>query len=90
MRTPAGNVLGSRTVLGVMTILILGLAVYLSYIAVNGLPFVPAYRVKVQVANADELAKNSDVRVGGARVGQILSVTPEPPNRSWPHVRCPL
>jgi virulence factor Mce-like protein len=69
----------------VVTILILGLAVYLSYIAVNGLPFVPTYRVKVQVANADELGKNADVRVGGARVGQILTITPEPASKTWPH-----
>ena len=85
MRTPAGKVLGSRVVLGVLTVLILGLAVYLSYIAENGLPFIPTYRVNVQVANADELDKNADVRVGGARVGQILSITPEPPTRAWPH-----
>jgi virulence factor Mce-like protein len=85
MRTPAGKVLGSRLVLGVITILVLGLAVYLSYIAENGLPFVPTYRVNVQVANADELSKNADVRVGGARVGQILTITPEAPSATWPH-----
>ena len=85
MRSTRGHVLGSRLVLGVLTILIVGLAVYLSYIAENGLPFVPTYRVNVQVANADELSKNADVRVGGARVGQILTITPEPPSRSWPH-----
>src|ERR1700722_19595091 len=71
MRTPKSAVLGSRLVLGVVTILIVGLAVYLSYIAENGLPFLPTYRVNVQVANGDELDKNADVRVGGARVGQI-------------------
>src|SRR5262249_1876480 len=70
---------------GVVTILIVGLAVYLSYISENGLPFIPTYRVNVQVANADELSKNADVRVGGARVGQILSIAAEPPSRTWPH-----
>ncbi|HEY1522648.1 MAG TPA: MlaD family protein [Solirubrobacteraceae bacterium] len=85
MRTPGGNVLGSRLVLGVVTIMIIGLAVYLSYIAENGLPFLPTYRVNVQVANADELDKNADVRVGGALVGQILTITPEAPSRLWPH-----
>ena len=77
--------MSNPVLLGTMTILVLGLAVYLSYISVNGLPFVPYYEVKVQVVNADELSKNSDVRVGGARVGQILAVTPEPPSRAWPH-----
>jgi ABC-type transporter Mla subunit MlaD len=63
---------------GTLTVAILALAVYLSYIAENGLPFVPTYQVNVQVANADVLNKNADVRIGGARVGQILAVTPEP------------
>lgn len=85
MRTAREHILGSRLVLGVLTILILLLVVYLSYISENGLPFVPTYRVNVQVANADELDKNADVRVGGARVGQILTITPEPPSRTWPH-----
>jgi virulence factor Mce-like protein len=85
MRASAGKVLGSRLVLGVLTILIVLLAVYLSYIAENGLPFIPTYQVNVQVANADELDKNADVRIGGARVGQILAITPEPPTRTWPH-----
>jgi virulence factor Mce-like protein len=85
MTTQTGSVLGSKRFLGVLTILIVGLAVYLSYVAENGLPFIPTYRVNVQVANADELDKNADVRIGGARVGQILTVTPEPPSRAWPH-----
>ncbi|MFL5823745.1 MAG: MlaD family protein [Solirubrobacteraceae bacterium] len=85
MRRRRETVLGSHLVLGTVTILVVGLAVYLSYIAENGLPFIPTYRVNLQVANADELSKNADVRVGGARVGQILSITAEPPSKSWPH-----
>ncbi|HZU60430.1 MAG TPA: MlaD family protein [Solirubrobacteraceae bacterium] len=85
MTAQKSTVLSSKLFLGVVTILILGLAVYLSYIAENGLPFIPTYRINVQVANADELYKNADVRIGGARVGQILTITPEPPSRAWPH-----
>ena len=85
MRRRKPTVLGSNLVLGVVTILVMGLAVYLSYISENGLPFIPTYRVNVQVANADELDKNADVRVGGALVGQILSITAEPPSKTWPH-----
>ena len=84
-RSFTGAVLGSPMLVGTLTIMILGLAVFISYIAVNGLPFVPYYEVNVQVANADELTKNADVRVGGARVGQILAITPEPATRAWPH-----
>jgi ABC-type transporter Mla subunit MlaD len=46
---------------------------------------VPTYRVNVQVANADEVSKTADVRIGGARVGQVLTITPEPASRTWPH-----
>jgi virulence factor Mce-like protein len=84
---PARNptVLGSPILMGTVTIIVLVIAVYLSYIAENGLPFVPTYRVNIQVANADEVSKNADVRIGGARVGQVLTITPEPPSRTWPH-----
>ncbi len=70
---------------GTITILITVVAVYLSYIAENGLPFVPTYNVKVDVANASELVKNADVRIGGARVGQVLTITPEPATKRYPH-----
>lgn len=83
VRTP--TVLGSPIVVGTLTMIVLGIAVYLSYISENGLPFVPTYRVNVQVANADEVPKNADVRIGGARVGQVLTITPEPASRNWPH-----
>lgn len=63
---------------GTITILVALVAVYLSYIAENGLPFIPTYNINVDVANASELVKNADVRVGGARVGQVLTITPEP------------
>jgi virulence factor Mce-like protein len=75
----------SPVLIGTVTVAILGLAVYLSYIAENGLPFLRTYQVNVQVANADELNKNADVRIGGARVGQILTVSPEPPTAAYPH-----
>src|SRR5581483_11635780 len=70
---------------GTVTILVVIVAVYLSYIAENGLPFVPTYNVNADVANASELVKNADVRIGGARVGQVLKITPEPATKQWPH-----
>jgi phospholipid/cholesterol/gamma-HCH transport system substrate-binding protein len=78
-------VFNNPILVGTVTILVVALAVYLSYIAANGLPFVGTYQVYAQVANADELFKNTDVRVGGARVGQVLVITPEPPSATWPH-----
>jgi virulence factor Mce-like protein len=75
----------SPVLIGTVTVAILSLAVYLSYIAENGLPFLQTYTINAQVANGDELNKNADVRIGGARVGQILSVNPEPATAAYPH-----
>jgi ABC-type transporter Mla subunit MlaD len=77
-RRAAGEIFDNPILVGTITILIAIVAVYLSYIAENGLPFVPTYNIKVDVANASELVKNADVRIGGARVGQVLTITPEP------------
>jgi virulence factor Mce-like protein len=85
IRPAADGILASPIVIGTVTILVVIVAVYLSYIAENGLPFVPTYNVSVEVTNADELIKNADVRVGGARVGQVLTITPEPASRTTPH-----
>jgi phospholipid/cholesterol/gamma-HCH transport system substrate-binding protein len=84
-RTAAGEVFDNPILIGTITILVVIVAVYLSYIAENGLPFVPTYNVNVDVANASELVKNADVRVGGARVGQVLTITPEPATAAYPH-----
>src|SRR5947209_4215806 len=81
----AAAIFDNTVLVGTITIVVIALAVYLSYIAENGLPFVPTYQVSVQVANADEIGKNADVRIGGARVGQVLAITPEPATRAWPH-----
>jgi virulence factor Mce-like protein len=84
-RKAAGALFDNPILLGTMTILVVAVAVYLSYIAENGLPFVPTYDINVDVKSAGQLIKNADVRVGGARVGQILTITPEPATRAWPH-----
>jgi virulence factor Mce-like protein len=86
-RKAASEIFNNPILIGAITILVLAVAVYLSYIAENGLPFVPAYSVKVDVPNADELVKNADVRIGGARVGQVLTITPEPAgtDSGYPH-----
>jgi virulence factor Mce-like protein len=64
------------TLVGALTVLIVIVAVFLAYNANNGLPFVPTYRLSVQVPDADSLVKGNDVRVGGIRVGTVQSVEP--------------
>ncbi len=77
-RSIASEVFDNPILIGTLTILVVTIAVYLSYIAENGLPFTPSYTVNVDVNNAAELVKNAPVRIGGALVGQVLTVTPEP------------
>src|SRR5437588_11436973 len=84
-RRAASEMFNNPILVGTVTILVVLVAVYLSYIAENGLPFVPTYSVNVDVVNASELVKNADVRVGGARVGQVLTITPEPATKAYPH-----
>jgi virulence factor Mce-like protein len=77
-RRAALEIFDNPVLIGAVTILVVSVAVFLSYIAENGLPFLPTYNIKVDVPNAAELVKNADVRIGGARVGQVLTITPEP------------
>jgi virulence factor Mce-like protein len=70
---------------GALALLVAVVAVYLSYTAQNGLPFVPSYQVSAEVPNADELVKDAPVRIGGAQVGLVLAITPEPATAAQPH-----
>ena len=66
----------SPTMVGAITTLIVIVAVFLAYNASNGLPFVPVYRVSVELPNAQRLAPNNEVRIGGTRVGVVESIEP--------------
>ena len=60
----------SPVLVGAVTILVTIVAVFLSYNANSGLPFVPTYDLKANLPNAAQLVKGFEVRIGGARVGQ--------------------
>jgi virulence factor Mce-like protein len=62
---------GSPILIGTVTTLITVIAVFLAYNANQGLPFVPTYRVTVEVPNAASLVEGNEVRTGGKRVGTI-------------------
>jgi virulence factor Mce-like protein len=64
------------TLVGALTVLVVIVAVFLAYNANNGLPFVPTYRVSVQVPDANALVEGNEVRVGGLRVGVVESIQP--------------
>jgi virulence factor Mce-like protein len=73
----AGSLAASPTLVGAVTVLVVVVAVFLSYQANQGLPFVPTYKLSAQLSNADTLVPGNDVRIGGIRVGQIKTVEPE-------------
>ena len=67
----------SPVMVGAITTLIVIVAVFLAYNAPSGLPFVPVYRISVELPNAQRLQPNNEVRIGGTRVGIIESIEPE-------------
>jgi virulence factor Mce-like protein len=72
-----GAIASSPTMVGAITVLIVIVAVFLAYNANTGLPFVPTYRISVQVPNANELVPSNEVRIGGVRVGLVEDVVPQ-------------
>ena len=67
---------GSPLLIGAVTTLIVVVAVFLSYNAKEGLPFVPTYNLKLVLPETSELQPNDQVRIAGTRVGLISSLTP--------------
>ena len=75
-RRRSGSLAGSPLLIGAVTTLIVVVAVFLSYNANNGLPFVPTYNIKVALPEASGLQPSNQVRIGGTRVGLVSSLTP--------------
>jgi virulence factor Mce-like protein len=71
-----GSLAGSPLLIGALTTLIVVVAVFLSFNANNGLPFVPTYDIKVELPETSGLQKANQVRIAGTRVGIISSLTP--------------
>src|SRR5512132_960662 len=76
-RGRVGSLAASPTLVGAVTVLVVVVAVFLAYQANQGLPFVPTYKISAELPNSNTLVPGNEVRVGGARVGQIKSIEPE-------------
>jgi virulence factor Mce-like protein len=61
---------------GAVTVLVIIVAVFLSYNANNGLPFVPTTSLKVRFANGENLVKGNEIRSGGFRIGVVEDMKP--------------
>ena len=70
------SIFASPILVGAVTVLVVTVAVFLSYNANNGLPFVPTQQLKVRVSNGANLVAGNEVRSGGFRVGVISDMKP--------------
>jgi virulence factor Mce-like protein len=77
MRRGSAALTASPVLVGAVTILVTIVAVFLSYNANTGLPFVPTYDLKANLPNGAQLVQGFEVRIGGARVGQISKIEPK-------------
>jgi virulence factor Mce-like protein len=75
-RTDQTSIIASPLLVGAVTVLVTVVAVFLSYNANQGLPFVPTYNVSVTVPDAAGLLRGNEVRVGGLRVGIVKTIQP--------------
>ena len=72
------SVASNPAFVGAVTVLVIVAAVLLAYQANQGLPFVPAFELKVDTPNAARLVVGNEVREGGFRVGQVTKIEPVP------------
>src|SRR3954471_14055603 len=77
MRSRGGGIAGNPVLIGAATVLVILVAVFLSYNANKGLPFVPTYQIKAEVPSAAQLVVGNDVKIGGTRVGAVSEITPK-------------
>ncbi|HEY3190720.1 MAG TPA: MlaD family protein [Solirubrobacteraceae bacterium] len=75
-RRGSASIVANPVLVGAVTTLVVVVAVFLSYNANNGLPFVPTRSVFVEVKNGAEVVKGNDVREGGFRVGVVEDMVP--------------
>ncbi|MHB1538874.1 MAG: MlaD family protein [Solirubrobacteraceae bacterium] len=77
MNRRPGSLAGSPLLIGSVTVLIIAVAVYISYNAINGLPFEPTYKIGVELPNASNLLRGNEVKIGGTRVGIVEKLVPK-------------
>lgn len=71
---PWAGAFANPLLVGAITVLVTVVAVFLSYNANQGLPFVPTYDFKVLLPDSSNLVRGNEVRIGGKRVGLVSTV----------------
>jgi virulence factor Mce-like protein len=77
MRRGTRQLGASPVLIGAVTVLVAIIAVFISYSANNGLPFVPTYQLKAEMPNGAKLVRGNEVRAGGFRVGIVRDIKSE-------------
>jgi phospholipid/cholesterol/gamma-HCH transport system substrate-binding protein len=72
-----GALVASPVLVGAVTVMIVLIAVYISYGANQGLPFVPTYDLTAELPSGAKLVKGNEVRLGGFRVGVVNELKPK-------------
>ena len=83
-------IVGSPVLVGAVTVVITTIAIFVSYNANVGLPFVPTYKVDVTVPDAAGLVRGKEVRMGGKRVGVVREIAAVPGEDGRPVARLGL
>jgi virulence factor Mce-like protein len=73
---PTISLTASPVLVGAVTVLIAVIAVFLSYNANQGLPFVPTTTLNVQMRSGANTVIGNDVRSGGYRIGVVHDMRP--------------
>jgi virulence factor Mce-like protein len=68
----------SPVLVGAVTVIVVMVAVFLSYNANKGLPFVPTYGLTANVPNANGLVVGNEIRMGGSRIGVVTDIETDP------------
>jgi virulence factor Mce-like protein len=76
-RRPSASIVANPVLVGAVTMLVVVVAVFLSYNANNGLPFVPTRQIYVDVGSGSGLVKGNEVREGGFRIGVMSDIKPK-------------
>ena len=85
-RTP--RLVDNTFVVGLVLLGVAAVVLWLAFQAQTGLPWEPTRRVVVEVPDAGKLIRNAEVRIGGARVGQVLTMRAIPRRGDTPpHAR---
>ncbi len=75
-RSKTASVAANPILIGAVATVVVIVAVFLAYNANKGLPFIPTFTVKVEVANSERLVVGNEVREGGERIGQVANIDP--------------